>query len=304
MDTFPRADIHATFTKYTLALIYMNKLFRFNRLMEIIVVDLYQSITIRERHHRRVCVSACHISILCPAHAILACGLYLSNSSMYALNIQYVTIYSMSKVKHSSTSRFVFAVDLDGVCANYTESLRPFMAAKGNMRAFELEAPKLFNLADAGWFTNMAEYNAVHGYAVEHSLFRSMQEIVGMSDGRWELSDNEVHIRVVTHRILTHGDQDRAVVDTIAWLQQKRPDGRVRVPYRDLCFLAAKADMTADIHIDDAPHQIEKLVNAGENVLIYDQPYNRHIDAARAVGWAQVVEKVMNAQRIWLETKN
>lgn len=214
-----------------------------------------------------------------------------------------VTIFNMSTTKYPANSRFVFAVDLDGVCANYTESLRPFMAANGNMRAFELEAPKLFNLADAGWFTSIDEYHKVHNYAVEHSLFRTMQEIEGMSDGLWELSDNEVHVRIVTHRIIAHGDQDRAVVDTIAWLQHRRPDGRVRVPYRDLCFLAAKADMTADMHIDDAPHQIEKLVTARENVLIYDQPYNRHMNSPRALGWAQVVEKVMDAQRIWLETR-
>ena len=220
---------------------------------------------------------------------------------MYALCASRITILSMPTTKYPANSRFVFAVDLDGVCANYTESLRPFMAANGNMRAFELDAPKLFNLAEAGWFTDSEEYHRVHNYAVEHSLFRTMQEIEGMSDGLWKLSDNEVHVRIVTHRILANGDQDRAVVDTIAWLQHKRPDGRVRIPYRDLCFLAAKADMTADMHIDDAPHQIEKLVAAGENVLVYDQMYNRHIDAPRAVGWQQVVDKVMNAQRIWQE---
>lgn len=221
---------------------------------------------------------------------------------MYAGRGQRVTVSCMPGNNFSNSRRFVLAVDLDGVCANYTESLRPFMAARGNEQAFRLDAPKLFNLAQAGWFADMADYNATHSYAVEHSLFRSMQEIEGMSDGLWELSDNEVHVRVVTHRILTHGDQDRAVVDTIAWLQNKRPDGRVRVPYRDLCFLAAKADMTADMHIDDAPHQIEKLVSAGENVLIYDHVYNRHIDAPRASNWEQVVDKVMNAQRIWQET--
>lgn len=218
---------------------------------------------------------------------------------MYARLAGRATILYMSSSKTPGASRFVLAVDLDGVCANYTESLRPFMAARGNVRAFELAPPELFDLAKAGWFDDTENYRSVHDYAVEHSLFRTMQEIDGMSDGLWVLSDSEVHIRVVTHRIITHGDQDRAVVDTIAWLQSRRPDGRVRVPYRDLCFLEAKADMTADMHIDDAPHQIDKLLSVGENVLVYDQPYNRHIDAPRASGWSEVVEKVLAAQQAW-----
>jgi 5'(3')-deoxyribonucleotidase len=139
-----------------------------------------------------------------------------------------------------------------------------------------------------------------HRYAVERAFFRTMEEIEGMSDALWLLSDAEVHIRIVTHRFLTHGDQGKPAADTIEWLQRRRSDGRVRVPYRDLCFLGAKADASADLHLDDAPHQIETLRGADQNVLVFDQPYNHHLPAPRARGWGEVVEHVLEAQQQWL----
>jgi 5'(3')-deoxyribonucleotidase len=199
----------------------------------------------------------------------------------------------------ATTDRFVLAVDLDGVCAAYTASLRPYMAARGRRDAFELPEPDDFNLVQAGWFEDLDDYMDMHRYAVERAFFRTMGEMPGMSDALWELSEAEIHIRIVTHRFLTHGDQDRAAVDTIAWLQHKREDGRVRVPYRDLCFLGAKADASADMHLDDAPHQIEALRGAGENVLVFDQRYNQHLASPRACGWPDVVAKVLDAQYAW-----
>ena len=196
-------------------------------------------------------------------------------------------------------NRFVLAVDLDGVCAAYTDSLRPYLAAMGRGDAFALPDPTSWNLVEAGWFSSMEEYMEAHRYAVDRAFFRTMDEIPGMSDALWVLSDAEVHIRVVTHRFLTHGDQGQAAADTIAWLQRKREDGRVRVPHRDLCFLGAKSDASADMHLDDAPFQIDSLKAAGESVLIFDQPYNRDILGDRAYGWNDVVDKVLKAQYEW-----
>jgi|LakMenEpi03Aug12_release.lakeMendotaPanAssembly.Ray.scaffolds.fasta_scaffold93339_4 5'(3')-deoxyribonucleotidase len=197
-------------------------------------------------------------------------------------------------------NRFVLAVDLDGVCADYLNSLRPYMAAMGRKDAFELPEPGSWDLVAAGWFDSTEDYVRTHRYAVDRALFRTMDELPGMSNALWELSDAEVHIRIVTHRFLSHGDQDRAAGDTIAWLQSKREDGRVRVPHRDLCFLGAKADASADLHIDDAPYQVEALRDSGQNVLVFDQPYNKELAGPRATGWGEVVTKVLAAQKLWL----
>lgn len=196
-------------------------------------------------------------------------------------------------------NRFVLAVDLDGVCADYIASIRPYMAALGRRDAFDLPQPNNWDLVAADWFSSADEYVHTHRYAVERGFFRTMEEIPGVSDALWALSDAEVHIRIVTHRFLTHGDQDRAAGDTIAWLQSRRADGRVRIPHRDLCFLGAKADASADMHLDDAPHQVEALRASGQNVLVFDQPYNRHLEGPRATGWEEVAGSVLAAQQLW-----
>jgi len=200
-------------------------------------------------------------------------------------------------------NRFVLAVDLDGVCADYLNSLRPYMAALGRRDAFDLPEPDRWDLVAAGWFESADEYLHTHRYAVERAFFRTMEPIAGMSDALWALSDAEVHIRIVTHRFLTHGDQGQAAGDTIAWLQSRREDGRVRIPHRDLCFLGAKADASADLHLDDAPYQVEALRASGQDVLVFGQPYNQHLEGPRAEGWDDVVVKVLAAQQRWLETQ-
>jgi len=196
--------------------------------------------------------------------------------------------------------RFVLAVDLDGVCGDYLNSLRPYMAAMGRRDAFDLAEPDSWDLVAAGWFETVDDYLRTHRYAVERGFFRTMEEIPGMSDALWALSDAEVHIRIVTHRFLTHGDQDRAAGDTIAWLQARREDGRVRVPHRDLCFLGAKADASADMHHDDAPYQVESLRASGQNVLVFGHSYNAHLNSPRASGWDDVVRQVLEAQARWM----
>ena len=201
-------------------------------------------------------------------------------------------------------NRFVLAVDLDGVCANYLSSLRPYMAAMGRRDAFDLPEPDSWDLVASGWFASADDYVRTHRFAVERAFFRTMEEIPGMSDALWALSDAEVHIRIVTHRFLTHGDQDQAANDTIAWLQARREDGRVRVPHRDLCFLGAKADASADLHLDDAPYQVESLRASGQQVLVFAQPYNAHLVGPRAVGWDDVVTQVLAAQEHWAGTQH
>ena len=58
----------------------------------------------------------------------------------------------------------------------------------------------------------------------------------------------------------------------MAWLDQHG------IPYRDLCFLGDKPEVEADAYVDDAPHNVEALRAAGNDVIVFDQPYNGHVD--------------------------
>lgn len=191
---------------------------------------------------------------------------------------------------HAAVRRFVLGVDLDGVCAQYVPAFHTYCRAQG-MAVPDSHHTESWDLTEAGWFATREEYMDAHRQAVAAGLFAWMPEVPGASDALWVLSDLEVHLRVVTHR-LHHGDHHVVTADTTRWLQAQRPDGRARIPYRDLVFLGTKHALDSDLHIDDAPHVIEEMQAAGQNVLIFDHPYNRHLAGPRARNWTEVVEYV------------
>lgn len=182
---------------------------------------------------------------------------------------------------------FVFGVDLDGVCGDYTPAFRTIVARELGVSEDELPLERSWdfrewNLERAGGFERL------HGLAVsEHRLFATMPPIEGVTDALWRLSDAGIHIRVITHRLYTNWTHASAVADTVEWLDQHR------IPYRDICFLGKKPDVGADAYIDDGPHNIEALRAAGFNAIVFDQPYNLHLDGPRAHNWAELEEMVM-----------
>ena len=107
-------------------------------------------------------------------------------------------------------------------------------------------------------------------------MFRTMPPVEGVAEALWRLSDAGVWIRLITHRLYANWGHAVAVGDTVAWLDE------VGIPYRDLCFLGRKPEVEADAYVDDAPHNIEELRRAGNTVVVFDQPYNRHLDGPRA----------------------
>jgi beta-phosphoglucomutase-like phosphatase (HAD superfamily) len=46
------------------------------------------------------------------------------------------------------------------------------------------------------------------------------------------------------------------------------------------------------VYIDDAPHNVDQLRDAGNTVIVFDQPYNRHLPEPRAASWAEVEDLV------------
>jgi 5'(3')-deoxyribonucleotidase len=120
-----------------------------------------------------------------------------------------------------------------------------------------------------------------------------MPAIHRASEVLWELNDElDVHIRIVTHRLVVKGGHDCAVADTVTWLQQPREDGRPLVPYRDICFIAQKAHVGGDMYIDDAPHNVEALRAAGFDTVVMDALYNKHVEGPRAHNWDEMADLV------------
>lgn len=186
---------------------------------------------------------------------------------------------------------FILCVDLDGVVADYEAAFAVAVAARKNVDASSIGPQTCWNFAECpNWpIDSQEEFMELHQRAVvERSMFLTMPEIDGASETLWELSNAGVHIRVVTHRLVHHWSHDRVVSDTVRWLQFPRPDGRPRIPYRDLCFVNRKFDVGGDLYVDDAPHNVEALRARGIDTVVMDAGYNRHLDGPRAHTWADV----------------
>lgn len=185
---------------------------------------------------------------------------------------------------------FIFCVDLDGVVANYTAAFAPVVAAALGREADSLPVPSSWEFSECGWgIRDRQHYYTLHQEAVlEHRIFATMPEIPGASEVLWALSEADVHIRIVTHRLVRPWNHDVVVADTVRWLQHPRPDGRPRIPFRDLCFIADKAEVGGDLYLDDAPHNIANLRGAGIEAAVFEAPYNGHVDGLRVTSWSQV----------------
>lgn len=188
-------------------------------------------------------------------------------------------------MSNSQQEPFVFGVDLDGVCANYTLAFRDFCAAQLGRDPQELPLQRTWGFEE--WGLDNETYEQLHKAAVtDERILAKLDVIEGAAESLWRLSDAGVWIRIVTHRLYVNWGHEAAAGDTVAWLD------KAKIPYRDLCFVGKKRDVGADAYIDDGPHNIEALRAAGRTAIIFDQPYNSHLDGLRAKNWAQAEEMV------------
>jgi len=176
---------------------------------------------------------------------------------------------------------FVFGVDLDGVVADYTVGFRDVVAADRGVAPDSLPEDRSWDFSE--WGLSVDDFNRLHQHAVaDLRMLASLPVVDGAADVLWRLSDAGVWIRIVTHRLYVNWGHAAAVADTVTWLDENR------IPYRDICFLGAKPEVEADCYIDDAPHNVEQLRAEGNNVIVFDQPYNRDFGGLRAKNWDEV----------------
>ena len=187
---------------------------------------------------------------------------------------------------------FTLGVDLDGVVADYETRLREIASEILEEDPKRFPPARHWSFVESGWpFQDEAHYLEVHRQAVqEHGLFRRLNPIPGASEALWRMSDAGVRIRIVTYRLVVNFAHAAAVSDTVNWLDDKR------IPYRDICFVRDKAEVGADLYVDDSPDNINALRAArGEEIaMTYNQLYNMHVPGLRAMNWDDVLSEVAN----------
>ena len=185
----------------------------------------------------------------------------------------------------NDSDQFILGVDLDGVCGDYTRAFRTVAAEYMGVSEDQLPLERSWDFHE--WGFGDGDYEKVHQVAIlDHRILRDLPVIDGAADALWRLSDAGVWIRVITHRLYVNWSHAVAITDTVEWLDA------ARIPYRDLCFLGAKPEVEADAYIDDGPHNVIALRARGNDVIVFDQPYNRDLAGPRAHTWAEAEEMV------------
>lgn len=180
---------------------------------------------------------------------------------------------------------FELGVDLDGVVFDYTEGLRHYMVeVVGHDRGL-LPDPTDWDFT--GWpFAGRDHFIETHLEALADGLFSYSPVIPGAQEALWRLSNLGVGIHIVTNRFIRNGHHKAAVSQTIECLDKHD------LPYDGITFIKDKTRIDVDVLLEDAPHNLFAMIEAGKPVIAFDTLYNRHVDCPRAMNWTEAEEMI------------
>jgi 5'(3')-deoxyribonucleotidase len=190
--------------------------------------------------------------------------------------------------------RFVLGVDLDGVVADFYGGIRPIAAEWLGVDVSDLTIKPTYGLPE--WKLESAGgYKALHRFAVtQRGLFENLIPLPGSPVALRRLSTNDdIRIRIITHRLYISFFHEEAVSQTIRWLDYHG------IPYSDLCFMREKAAVGADLYIEDAPGNVRALRSAGSQVIVYANSTNLEVEGPRTDSWDGIEKLVMSTLREW-----
>ena len=190
---------------------------------------------------------------------------------------------------------FIFGVDLDGVCADFYEGIRPLAAEWLGKNRDDLTTDVSYGMPEWGLDTAPGGYKDFHRFAVtQRDLFQILKPIKGCPQALRELSSKGVRIRIITHRLYISYFHKQATSQTINWLDHHG------IPYWDLCFMQHKTHVGANIYIEDSKKHIKEYQNAGSDVIIFTNSTNKHVEGdLRADTWEQAKDIVLGKYHLW-----
>jgi 5'(3')-deoxyribonucleotidase len=193
----------------------------------------------------------------------------------------------------ANDARFVLGVDLDGVCAAFYEGLRPLAEEWLNVELDSLSQQFTFGLREWG-FENIEQYRRFHRWAVtERDLFKNLDPLPNAPVVLRRLSERGIHIRIITHRLFIAHLHRLGAQQTIEWLDYHG------IPYRDLCLVADKTAVGADLYVEDTPSNITALRTAGLHTIVFSNPTNLEEASPRADTWEEVEVLVLDQTQPW-----
>ena len=182
-------------------------------------------------------------------------------------------------------------IDIDGVLADYTGALRTVAPSLG----IELDGsvpPKHWSMQEEGWFSNRDDWKLCHAAALrECDTFDPIGGFPYIAEQTHRLRSAGHTVVILTAREAPpwQDSYDDAWVfkGTWEWLDLHS------IGYDELRFDGTKTGHQLDALLDDAPHNITEYQDAGERVVIFDQPYNRHLAGERVGSLSEFVDLVL-----------
>jgi FMN phosphatase YigB (HAD superfamily) len=159
--------------------------------------------------------------------------------------------------------RFVAGVDLDGVVADFYGGLRPIVAEWLGVDVSQLTENVSYGLPE--WkLASMGGYDPLHRFAVtQRQLFEKIEPVNDAAASLRRLSEHQVRIRSITHRLFINFFHAKAASQTITWLEC------YGIPHSDRCLMEDKTAVGAHVYIEDSPKNVERLRDLEQDVIIF-----------------------------------
>jgi hypothetical protein len=182
--------------------------------------------------------------------------------------------------------------------AVYYAGLRPIAADWLGIDVSTLSEEVSWGLPEWGVPDAPGGDDALHKFAVtQRELFRTLQPMPGAPQALRQLSKADVRIRIITDRLYIKYFHRTAVHQTIDWLDSHD------VPYWDLCFMADKAAVGADLYIEDSPSNVKVLRADDHPTIVLLNSTNRDLGPPCVDHWNHVVPLVLAEVKKWHEHK-
>jgi 5'-nucleotidase len=185
-------------------------------------------------------------------------------------------------------------IDLDGVCYDFTNSLRYYLVEYEGFWEEDLTPSTCWDFYQVDWGLTFDEYKKYTDEGVDAGVvFLYGDTLPGAIDGLLSLKQAGHTLHACTNRFFG----TKAKENTMKWLERT---GLNNI-FDTVTFSKDKTIINVDVFIDDYVGNYEELDAAGVDVVLLTQPWNEHKqDAVRVPSWGDFVAYVEDKR--WRET--
>lgn len=175
-------------------------------------------------------------------------------------------------------------IDLDGVVFPFAENFKQYCLTRPRSVNVPVDATVETWDFFRDWGMTVEEFVAICDEGVDDGyIFYEAEPIPGSVETLQALHRQGHTIHVITHRMFG----SKSFANTHDWLVD------YKVPFTSVTFAKDKTFAAMDVLLDDRVENYEASVRAGIPALVFDQPWNRHLeDAERVRGWSDFYDWV------------